>query len=178
MDVVRREIDELRGSIDIASTPGQGTTITLALPLTLAIIDGLLVRVDANHYVLPLAQVEECVELSAGDVARAHGRDVVNVRGRLIPCIRLRDLFGIPGERPAIEQVAIISTAGECTGFVVDEVLGGRQTVIKSLGRMYRDAEGFSGATILGNGDVALIIDVPKIVQVAERAAQQQWMRE
>lgn len=174
MDVVKREIDELRGSIDISSAPGQGTTITLALPLTLAIIDGLLVRVDTTHYVLPLAQVEECVELSTGDVAASHGRNVVNVRGRLIPYLRLRDMFRIPGERPHIEQVAIINAGGECTGFVVDEVLGGRQTVIKSLGRMYRDADGFSGATILGDGDVALIIDVLKLVRLAEREEREQ----
>jgi two-component system, chemotaxis family, sensor kinase CheA len=163
MDVVRRNIDALRGTIDIASEPGQGTTITLKLPLTLAIIDGLLVRIANNYYVLQLSAVEECIELTDADIDKAHGKHMIPVRGDLVPYIRLRDHFALEGERPAIEQIVICDLDGLRTGFVVDAVIGSYQTVIKNLGRLYRDIEGLSGATILGDGTVALILDPAKI---------------
>ena len=167
MDVVKRNIEALRGSIDITSQKGIGTTITLSLPLTLAIIDGLLVKIGAEIFVVPLSLVEECVELTAEDISNAHGRQIANVRGEIVPYISLREKFSINGGKPDIEQIVITSVNGQRVGFVVDHVIGEHQTVIKTLGRVYRDIEGISGATILGDGTVALIMDVTKLVQNA-----------
>jgi len=164
MDVVKRSIEALRGTVEIESTRGSGTTIRIKLPLTLAIIDGLLVAVGGESYVLPLSIVEECVELTRNDIVRAHGNRLATVRGELVPYLRLREHFGAEGERPPIEQIAIASVEGTRYGLVVDEVIGQHQTVIKSLGRMYRGVEGVSGATILGDGTVAMIVDVPSLV--------------
>ena len=172
MDVVKQAIDSLRGTIDIASIRGQGTTITLSLPLTLAIIDGFLTRIAGDHYVIPLSLVEECVELKAAGMRSESGRTLLNVRGELVPYVSLRERFHVAGERPAIEQVVITKFEGLRVGFVVDHIVGGHQTVIKNLGRMYRQVEGISGATILGDGSVALILDVPKLVQGVEREEQ------
>jgi two-component system, chemotaxis family, sensor kinase CheA len=169
MDVVKRAIDSLGGSIEISSQKGSGTTITLKLPLTLAIIEGLLVKIGAESFVMPLALVEECVELTRADVRNANGRDLAHVRGKVVPYIRLREQFMITGERPAIEQIVIVSLEGQRTGFVVDRVIGGHQTVIKNLGRMYKDIEGISGATILGDGTVALILDASRLIHQTEQ---------
>jgi len=163
MDVVRRTIDLLRGSIDVQSEKGKGTTITLKLPLTLAIIDGLLVRISEGCFVLPLSTVEECIELTNEDVKNAHGKKLVNVRGEIVPYISLRERFAVDGGRPDLEQIVVVNLDGERIGFVVDDVIGEHETVIKSLGRFYRDVEGVSGATILGDGTVALILDVSKL---------------
>ncbi|MBF0147015.1 MAG: chemotaxis protein CheA [Magnetococcales bacterium] len=168
MDVVRKSIDALRGSIDIVSELGKGTIITLKLPLTLAIIEGLLVRVADELFVLPLAAVEECVELSRQDVTNAHDRHVINVRDEIVPYIRIRDRFGIEGESPEIEQIVISDVDSKRTGFVVDSVIGQHQTVIKSLGKNFEHSEEFSGATILGDGTVALILDLSKMVRYVE----------
>ena len=168
MDVVKRSIDALRGSIDVSSQKGTGTTITLKLPLTLAIIDGLLVKVGDGHYVLPLSIVEECVELTREDVARAHGRHITHVRGGIVPYIRLRERFAISGNAPEVEQIVITESPGGKVGFVVDTVIGEHQTVIKNMGRVYRNVDVISGATILGDGTVALIMDVPKLLHGVE----------
>ncbi len=168
MDVVKRNIEALRGSIDISSGKGTGTTITLKLPLTLAIIEGLLVRIAEEVFVIPLSMVKECVELTREDVRNSHGRDIANVRGEIVPYINLRNHFTINGSRPDIEQIVIVETDGQRVGLVLDDVIGEHQTVIKSLGSFYRDVEAVSGATILGDGTVALIVDVPKIVQTVE----------
>ncbi|ABK43151.1 CheA signal transduction histidine kinase [Magnetococcus marinus MC-1] len=169
MDVVRKSIDSLRGSVEVDSTLGQGTSITLKLPLTLAIIEGLLVQIHDEYFVLPLAAVEECVELTRTDVANTHGRQVINVRGHIVPYIRLRDRFEISGPAPDVEQIVISEVEGQQMGFVVDHVIGQHQTVIKSLGKGFKHPDEFSGATILGNGTVALIIDLSKIVRLAEQ---------
>jgi two-component system chemotaxis sensor kinase CheA len=138
MDVVRQRVEALRGTVHVASAPGRGTTVSLRLPLTLAIIDGLLVRVGRSFFVLPLANSLECVELTREDIANANGKHIANVRGEIIPYIRLREHFDIQTERPEREQIMIAETeAGRC-GFVVDEVLGDHQTVIKNLGHFYR----------------------------------------
>jgi two-component system chemotaxis sensor kinase CheA len=168
MDVVKRNIDALRGSIEVESRKGVGTTVTLKLPLTLAIIDGLLVKVGDGHFVLPLSIVEECVELTREDVARAHGRHITYVRGDIVPYIRLRERFLMDGDLVEVEQVVITESVGGKVGFVVDKVIGEHQTVLKNLGRFYRNVEGISGATILGDGTVALIMDIPKLVQGVE----------
>jgi len=165
MDVVRRSIDALRGSIDIASKPGQGLTVTLRLPLTLAIIDGLLVRVGQAHFVLPLANSLECVELSRQDIVDAHGKHLADVRGEIVPYIRLSEYFQMDTARPEREQIMVVETELGHYGFVVDQVLGDHQTVIKNLGRLYRSVQVVSGATILGNGTVALILDPHRLVQ-------------
>lgn len=171
MDVVKRAIESLRGSIDIDSVAGQGTTIRVRIPLTLAIIDSLLVAIGEDCYVIPLSIVEECIELTRADVAASHGRNLVRVRDRLVPYVHLRDEFAIAGPPPEIEQVVITAVNGNQVGFVVDHVIGEHQTVIKSLGRMYRDVQGLSGATILGDGKVALILDIPQLIQRAEQSA-------
>jgi two-component system, chemotaxis family, sensor kinase CheA len=165
MDVVKRAIEALRGSIEIASVLGEGTRITVRIPLTLAIIESLLVKIGKDFFMFPLSLVDECVEFTRADVARAHGRNLAHVRERLVPYIPLRERFSIPGEVPEIEQIVITEVDGVRVGFVVDQVVGGHQTVIKSLGRAYKNAEGISGATILGDGSVALILDVPQLVQ-------------
>ena len=167
MDVVKRTIDSLRGSVEIASEKGEGTTVTLKLPLTLAIIEGLLVEIDRQFFILPLAIVQECVELTRTDVGQSHGRDIANIRGEIVPYIRLRESFDIRGARPDIEQIVITEVERNRIGLVVDNVIGEHQTVIKTLGRAYRDVEGVSGATILGDGTVALIMDVARLTNDA-----------
>ncbi len=171
MDVVKRSVEALRGQISITSELGKGTTFRLQLPLTLAIIEGLLVAVGEGKFVLPMSLVEECVELTARDIERSHDNRLANVRGELVPYIRLRDCFGSTGERPAIEQVAVTTVEGKRFGFVVDGVVGQHQTVIKSLGRMYQNVRGLSGATILGDGTLALIVDVPALLRSVQQAA-------
>jgi two-component system chemotaxis sensor kinase CheA len=171
MDVVRQSVESLRGSIEVASKSGQGSTVTLRLPLTLAIIDGLLVNVGEAYFVLPLANTLECIELSEEDIQRANGKHMANVRGEIVPYIRLRQYFNIQSERPAIEQIMIVETEEGRFGLVVDKVLGNCQTVIKNLGRFYRHVQIVSGATILGNGMVALILDPYRLVQEALRSA-------
>jgi two-component system chemotaxis sensor kinase CheA len=169
MDVVRRSVEALRGTIDIASKPGHGTSVTLRLPLTMAIIDGLLVRIEHAYFVLPLATTLECIELTPQDIERANGKHVANVRGEVIPYIRLREYFNIHTDRPEREQIMVAETEEGRFGFVVDQVLGDHQTVIKNLGRFYRHIQVISGATILGNGTVALILDPHRLVQDAIR---------
>lgn len=173
MDVVKRAIDGLRGAVEVESVRGVGMTIRFRLPLTLAIIDGLLVGVGESSYVLPMSVVEECVELTREDVRNAHGNRLAAVRGELVPYLTLRDWYGIDGARPDIEQVVITGVEGNRFGLVVDGVIGQHQTVIKTLGRFYRKVEGLSGATILGDGTVALIVDVPTLVRAATSGQQE-----
>jgi two-component system chemotaxis sensor kinase CheA len=172
MDVVKRTIESLRGRIDITSTPGQGTELTLRLPLTLAIIDGLLVRVGNGRYVLPLGSVEECVELSAAQDARARGCNFLNIRSELVPFLRLRDLFQVTSKPDPYQKVVIMSAGNMRVGLVVDQVIGQHQTVIKSLSRLHADLPMFSGATILGDGEVALILDIAHLVEFGQTPPQ------
>jgi two-component system chemotaxis sensor kinase CheA len=168
MDVVKRAIDALRGSLEIASVTGRGTTITLKLPLTLAIIDGFLTRIGAEHFIFPMWLVEECVELSPEDTSKTHARRLAHVRGEIVPYIRLRDYFGFKGRAFGFEQIVIVSVDNKRVGLVVDSIVGEQQTVLKSLGKYYCDVKGISGATILGDGAVALVLDIPKLVQTVE----------
>jgi len=165
MDVVRRNIDKLRGSIDVMSKPGEGTTVTLRLPLTLAIIDGLLVAVGKAFFVLPLTSVLECIELPRKEIDAAHGKRLISVRGETVPYIRLRDHFQVVDNLPDFERVILVDTEDGCYGLMVDAVLGNCQTMIKSLGRVYRHLQTISGATILGNGTIALILDPLRLVE-------------
>ena len=165
MDVVKRGIEALRGEIDVFSQPGQGTEVTLRLPLTLAIIDGLLVRVGKGRYVIPLAAVEECVELSVEEDLRHSGRNFLNIRGGLVPFMRLRDEFRSRQPADPYQKVVIVSTGERRIGLVVDQVIGDHQTVIKSLSKLHAAVDSFSGASILGDGTVALILDVGHLIE-------------
>ncbi len=169
MDVVKKRIDLLRGTVELRSEPGRGTEIRLSLPLTLAIIEGLMVDVDGDRYIMPLSIVRETIELSRGQRRRANGRNVVELRGELIPYLRLRELFALPDKGPVVERVVIVEVEDKRLGLVVDEVLGNHQTVLKSLGWLSRHVEVFSGATVLGDGRVALILDLPNLVTYAGR---------
>jgi len=165
MDVVKRAIDALRGTVEIDSEHGRGTVITVRLPLTLAIIDGLQVQVGAEYYVVPLALVEECVEMPR--VTEELDRRMILMRGEGVPILRLREVFGIQGDLPVIEPIVVVKVDGMRIGLVVDRVVGEHQTVIKSLGRLYRDVEEFSGATIRGDGSMSLILDIAALVRHA-----------
>ncbi|MEH2511186.1 two-component system chemotaxis sensor kinase CheA [Nitrobacteraceae bacterium AZCC 1564] len=167
MDVVKRTIENMRGTIDLSTVPGQGTTVTLRLPLTLAIIEGLLIRVGEGRYIVPLSAVEECVELTAAD-ERSRGRNFLNVRGDLVPFLRLRDMFGMPGAPDRHQKTIIISTGETRVGLVADQIIGNHQTVIKSLSKLHSEVTMFSGATILGDGSAALILDVAQLVAHAQ----------
>lgn len=164
MDVVKRTIEGLRGNIDISTTAGKGTTVTLRLPLTLAIIEGMLVRVGNGRYTIPLSAVEECVELPADVQQRASGRHFLNIRGSLVPFLSLRELFKVKSPPDPYQKVVIVSSGDTRVGLVVDQILGNNQTVIKSLSKLHSDIDGLSGATILGDGTVALILDVGQLV--------------
>lgn len=168
MDVVKRTIESLRGTIDITSAAGEGSTVVLRIPLTLAIIEGLLVRVGEGCYVIPLAVVEECIELSLEEDMRSRGRSFITLRDRLVPFIRLREMFAT-GTRPDPHQkIVVISTGGERVGLVVDQIIGSHQTVIKSMSPLHRDVATFAGATILGDGSVALILDAVQLVALGQ----------
>jgi two-component system chemotaxis sensor kinase CheA len=168
MDVVKRTIKALRGKIDIESTPGVGSEISLRLPLTLAIIDGLLIRVGTQRYVLPLSAVVECVELSSEEDARSHGRNFLNIRGDLVPFLRLRQLFQTSTPADLYQKAVIVSAGDLRVGLVVDQVIGNHQTVVKSLSSLHADLKTFSGATILGDGTVALILDIVHLIELGQ----------
>jgi two-component system chemotaxis sensor kinase CheA len=169
MDVVRRQIDALRGSVSISSEPGLGTTIALTLPLTLAIIDGLLVEAERDQFILPMSAVTENVELHGAERRKKNGRNVIAVRGELVPYIDLREVFAMSGRPPEIERIVIVQYEDTRIGIVVDHVVGTHQTVIQSLGRFYRNVEVVSGATIMGDGRVALILDPARLIHFADR---------
>jgi two-component system chemotaxis sensor kinase CheA len=160
MDVVRRNVTALRGSIEVDSVRGQGATIRIRLPLTLAIIDGFLVGVGPSSFIVPLDRVTECVEFPPDD----RNRDCMNLRGEVLPFIRLRQVFSIGGESARRQSVVVVEQSGQRTGLVVDALLGEFQTVIKPLGPLFSTLKCVSGSTILGNGDVALILDVGPLV--------------
>ena len=167
MDVVKRSIEELRGTVSIDSKRGEGSTVTIKLPLTLAIIEGLLVQVEQDKYVIPLSQVDECIELTAEEVANANGNKLIEVRGELVPYLRLRECFNNNKDSLEIEQIVVIRSGETRFGFTVDQVIGQHQTVIKGLGKMYEGVKGLAGATILGDGNVALILDTNILIQDA-----------
>ncbi|HEU5359469.1 MAG TPA: chemotaxis protein CheA [Gemmatimonadales bacterium] len=168
MDVVRRNIESLRGTIDIDTVEGSGSEITIRLPLTLAIIDGFGVGVGEERYVLPLTSVLECLTLPAARREDGAGAGVLDLRGAPLPYVRLRDLFALGGQAPAREHVVVVEHEGGRTGLVVDTLHGEGQVVIKSLGRGLDAPAGLAGSTILGSGRVALILDVPTLVRRAQ----------
>lgn len=173
MDVVRRNIEALRGTIEIDSTQSVGTSIRIRLPLTLAIIDGFLMGVGGSSFVVPLDLVIECIELSEQERRDTRESNYINLRGTVLPFLRLRQLFEIKGKTGRHENIVVVQYGGQKAGLMVDELLGEFQTVIKPLGKLFSHLRGISGSTILGSGEVALILDVPALVQeVASRDSQ------
>lgn len=167
MDVVRRNIQALRGTVDIKSIPGQGATMRIRLPLTLAIIDGFLIGVGGSAYVIPLDMVVECIELSPEDqeASLTEDRDFINLRGEVLPYIKLREQFEVDGAPPRRQNIVVVRYGTTKVGMVVDSLMGEFQTVIKPLGKVFNQIRGIGGFTILGTGDVALILDVPRMMQ-------------
>jgi len=164
MDVVKKSIEKMRGTIKINSEKDRGTSITILIPLTLAIIDGLLTSINDNHYLINLSNVEECVDLTKDILSNNHGGDVIYLRGELIPFIKIRDSFNIQTNKPDIECMVIVMVDGKKVGLVFDHVKGKHQTVIKPLSAALRSVDELSGATILGDGTIALIMDLNTIV--------------
>ena len=165
MDVVKKTVEGLRGSLTILSRAGAGTEVRLTLPLTLAIIDGLLVEIDRDRFIVPMAAVTENLELSGADRRAHNGRNVVALRGELVPYIRLRDVFQLADSSHELEKVVVVAIDGQRVGLVVDRVIGSHQTVIQPLGQFYRGVELFSGTTIMGDGRVAMILDLAGTVR-------------
>jgi two-component system chemotaxis sensor kinase CheA len=167
MDVVKRNILALRGSVDIASSEGAGTTVTVRLPLTLAIINGFQVGVGKSVFVIPMEMVEECIEFRELE-GGAPGQDYVDVHGSPLPFVRLRERFGIGGAAARRRSIVVVRYGSSRAGLVVDSLLGEFQTVIKPLGKVFAGARFLSGSSILGNGDVALILDMAALLHDVE----------
>ncbi|WP_027184181.1 chemotaxis protein CheA [Desulfovibrio inopinatus] len=173
MDVVKKSIDNLRGTVDIDSVQGVGTTLTVRLPLTLAIIDGLNVLVGKESYVIPLASVDSCQERFISSPENVKTFETIECMGKMTPCISLRRLLSVPGEQPDYERIIIVAVDGSYIGLSVDFVVGRQQAVIKSLGGAYSNLELFSGTTVNADGGISLILDVAQLVRTAnQRQAQ------
>jgi two-component system, chemotaxis family, sensor kinase CheA len=170
LDVVRDAVRSLRGSLGVESHPGKGTAFIFRLPLTLALIDGLLVETGGGRYVVPLAQVEECVALNGASPALSRGRPCVSIRGELVPLVQLREVFHAEGQRPARQELLLTRHAGQRVGVAVDRLLGRVQAVIQALGEGLTGLNRFSGATILGDGSVSLILDLAALVSESRAA--------
>jgi two-component system chemotaxis sensor kinase CheA len=168
MDVVKRNVTSLRGTIEIDSEIGVGATMRIRMPLTLAIIDGFLVGVGKSSFVIPLDQVVKCVELPK----ECADRDFMDLRGEVLPLIRLRKMFEIEGAEPRRQNVVVIGSGNSKTGLVVDRLMGEFQTVIKPLGKLFGHLQGIGGSTILGSGEVALILSVTSMTQHYSRLEQ------
>jgi two-component system chemotaxis sensor kinase CheA len=164
LDVVRRNLDILRGTAEISSAAGKGSTITIRLPLTLAIIEGFSVRVGAETFIVPLEHVTECTELPA-EQRSPEASGILSLRGTAVPFIRLRRMFSVAGETPKRENIVVVKINEFHAGIAVDELLGGMQTVVKPLGRAFRAVPGIAGSTVLGDGRVGLILDVPSLLR-------------
>jgi two-component system chemotaxis sensor kinase CheA len=168
MDVVRRNIQDLRGTVDLDSIAGQGSIVRIRLPLTLAIIDGFMVGVGNAVYVIPLDRVVECVELKAWAINEGDGH-YLNLRGEVLPYRRLRDHFATEGDRVQRENIVVVRYGEHKAGLVVDKLMGEFQTVIKPLGQLFNGEKSIGGFTILGSGEVALIVDVPGLMSQVEQ---------
>jgi two-component system chemotaxis sensor kinase CheA len=165
MDVVRRNVEDVRGSLRLDSSPGHGTSITIRLPLTLAIIDGFGVGVGGETYVIPIDTVRECVELPVEERGKTQVRGVINLRGQALPYVHLRSLLGLEGVGAERESVVVVHYDGGRAGLVVDTLFGESQTVIKPLGKLFHGVVGVSGSAIMSDGRVALILDVPALLR-------------
>ena len=163
MDVVKRNIEALRGLVEVESAASKGTTVTIRLPLTLAIIDGFCVVVGGESFIVPLVNLRGFQER----FITGEPRVVENIErmGELIPLVSLRRLFGAPGPHPTYERVVVTEVEGEMVGFSVDKVVGRQQAVIKSLDDCYRSLKWISGTTINGDGSISLILDIPQLIR-------------
>ncbi|MBL8326518.1 MAG: chemotaxis protein CheA, partial [Rubrivivax sp.] len=180
MDVVKRNIESLRGQISMASQPGRGTTIQLRLPLTLAIIDGFLTQVGRVHYVIPLAVVAECIDLPAAcrtaDGGATPMAGTFDLRGDVLPWLDLAQWYGhvdADAPRPARRSLVLVRSGAQRIGIIVDRLLGEHQTVIKPLAGIFSPLKALAGSTILGSGEVALVLDMAGLVEAAVQAARQ-----
>jgi two-component system chemotaxis sensor kinase CheA len=174
MDVVRTNIQEIGGRISLQSVRGRGTTIQLALPLTLAVMDGMVIKVGRQTYVMPMSAIVECLRPPRSYINNLVGtRGMLQLRGDLVPLVYLGDLLDVRTNETANENVVIITDAGEGArlGLVADELCGHQQVVVKSIEESYGPVPGVAAATILGNGSVALILDVEKLSDLAADAA-------
>jgi two-component system chemotaxis sensor kinase CheA len=167
MDVVKRSVEQLRGEIELTSKRDRGTRLRIRLPLTLAIIDGFQVVLDDTVYVIPLEAVVECVAMTG---APSNHQNLFSLRGEPLPYVRLRDVFQLPPGRSARESLVVVSHGQQRVGVVVDRLLGDTQAVIKPLGPLFRGSKAVSSSTILGDGTVALILDIPTLVARAGAA--------
>ncbi len=170
MDVVRKNVEQLGGKVMLTSVPGGGSTFQIKLPLTMAIVDGMLVRVGGERYIIPTITISESIKPKAEQLSTVADRgEVMNVRGELIPLVRLHELFDVSRERKDVTEglVIVVGTEREHRGLMVDDLLGQQQVVIKNLDRRLQGIRGFSGSSILGDGFVGLILDVPGIFELA-----------
>lgn len=167
MDVVRTKIEALNGSIEVLSEIGQGSEIKIKLPLTLAIIEALMVKLEEEIYAIPLANIVETIDISIDEIKVVQGENVVLLRGEIVPILNLSQILEVETEKPEIEEsntVVIVKVGNKKIGLVVDVLIGQQEIVIKSLGKMFTGTKGITGATVLGNGEVALILDVLTLV--------------
>jgi len=168
MDVVRKNIEHIRGRVDIRSEPGVGTTVTMRIPLTLAIIDGMLLRVGKEKYVIPITSIRESLQVTEEMITRPmEGREIIRVREELIPIIRLHEQFDVEADSTRVEDgiITILEVEGQSFGLLVDELLGQHQIVIKGLSDYITHQPCISGCTILGDGEICLIIDIGGITK-------------
>jgi len=175
MDVVRSNIQEIGGRISLKSERGRGMTITLALPLTLAVMEGMVIKVGQETYVMPLSTIIECLRPARSDISNLVGtRGMLQLRGDLLPIVHLGDLLDVgSGPEESEESVVIITDAGDGSrfGLVVDQLCGHQQVVIKSIEESYGSVPGIAAATILGNGRVAFILDVEKLSDLTVKSS-------
>jgi two-component system chemotaxis sensor kinase CheA len=169
MDVVRRNIEDLRGTIEIASELGKGSKITIRLPLTLAIIDGFLVQVGETKYIIPLENIKECIELTQKEEQNMGDNEFINLRGEMLPLLNVRELLAEKESLTKRKNIVIVYFGKKSVGLLVDELLGEYQTVIKSLGDVFANLVGVSGGSILGSGEIALIFDIPRLIELKSR---------
>ncbi|MBQ0003455.1 MAG: chemotaxis protein CheA [Treponema sp.] len=168
MDVVKRDIDSLGGSVSVETTPGKGSSFILKIPLTLAIIEGMLVQIGENKYVIPVSGVEECIEYEPSEDSDFLCSHII-AREEYLPCINMRKYFEIPGVAPEEQQVVVVNDQSSKIGIIVDHIIGNHQTVIKPIGKLFKKIEGLSGSTILGDGSVALILDIFKLSDIIRK---------
>jgi len=170
MDVVKKNVERLRGKVDISTVEGKGTKISIKLPLTLAIIDGMIVQVGAEKYIVPMLSIEESIRPKKDDISTVlHRGELINVRGKLLPMVRLHNLYNVKPKKtnPWEALILIVEGEGHRCGLLVDELIGQQQIVIKSLGEQFRDIKGISGGAILSDGHIGLILDVGGIINLA-----------
>lgn len=168
MDVVKKNIESLRGTVVLESEKGTGTTVRIHLPLTLAIIDGFMVKLSDTFYVLPLAMVTECTDIHKDELNSKDGGNYINLRGDVLPFMKMREFMKETGEEPDKPKVVVVEYSRKKFGLVVDDLVGEFQTVIKPMGKIFSRLQWLSGSTILGTGEVAYILDVPKLIQSAQ----------